>query len=103
MRMLFHLVLGLSIVICWTFQAEAAEANWDSGTIETVSGDYLYINGHKGRHVLELVGDCLWCTEGLGVVIRFQPFLRATVRPAQETVKGRKIRALVVRDGRGDE
>jgi hypothetical protein len=103
MRMLLHLVLVLTLVVGWSCHVHAAEANWDSGPIETISGDYLYINGQKGRHVLELIGDCLWCTEGLNVLVRFQPYLRATVRPFHDNVRGRKMRALVVRDGRRED
>lgn len=103
MRLLFSLLLIASLTVGWTLQAQAAEANWDAGPIDAINDDYLYIEGGKGRHVLQMIGDCSWCTLGLQVLIRFQPFRRATVTPYPGTERGHKVRTLVVRDGRYDE
>lgn len=102
MRTITGLLLALSIVIISPLQTGAAEADWDSGPIETISGDYIYVNGQRGRHVLEMLEDCPWCQEGLVVLVRFQPPVRATIRPFEESSRGRILRALVIKDGRED-
>jgi hypothetical protein len=103
MRILAWFLLVLSIGIISSVSGMAAESDWDSGPIETISGDQIYINGRRGRHVFEALGSCSWCEQGLDVLIRFQGFARAIITPKDETLRRRALRVLVIKDGREEE
>jgi hypothetical protein len=72
----------------------------DVGFIVSVEGGLVYVQGAKGSHVLEVLRECLWCSEGQEVAVTFSGYGRATLRPASRSHHGKPVRALLVRDGR---
>ena len=100
MRILAWFALSLTIACCSSLQSIAAESDWDSGPIEIISEDRIYVNGRRGRHVFETLGSCLWCEQGLDVLIRFRGFARAIITPNNQPERNRSLRVLVIKDGR---
>jgi hypothetical protein len=86
------------------FPSQAAE--FDSGPIETFSENVVLVRGNKGIHELELLGPCLWCEEGLEVLVTFYGVVRATLTPVVDTSSSFRpspVPVLIIRDGRYEE
>jgi len=81
----------------------ALSRDYDSGLIEDISENYIYVRGNRGLHVFEPLGYCSWCEVGLEVEVRFEGPVRATIKPYEETIGGRPVKALIIRDGREDQ
>lgn len=81
-------------------------ADYDSGSIDLIVEDTLYIEGTKGVYVVELLGLCTWCEEGLEVLVQFLGATRASIKPYREPgdfSSFKPVKALIIRDGRYEQ
>jgi hypothetical protein len=94
------------VILCFCFilithtRLCAVSVEYDSGLIERVVDDRIYVKGGLGDHVFEPVGICSWCEEGVEVSIAFQGYTRATLQPKSQSFRGRPLQVLIIRDGR---
>jgi hypothetical protein len=98
-----RLVLGIIMAVCLFILVcdESVQGQkYDVGVIEEITEGNIYVRGNHGLHVLETLGTCLWCEVGLEVIVSFEGFTRAKLSPYSESIRGRPVRAFVVRDGR---
>lgn len=79
---------------------DARRVDYDSGPIESLDEGLILVKGNRGVHVLEPLGVCFWCEEGMEVLITFLGFTRATLKPYSRSIRGRPIKVLVLEDGR---
>ena len=83
-------------------QSHAWQIDYDSGAIEAMDGDRVYVNGNRGPHLLETIGVCHWCKVGLTVVVTFKSLSRATIKPYVNSMGRRPVPAFIIRDGRSE-
>jgi hypothetical protein len=98
-----RLALGIVMAVCLFILVcdEPVQCQkYDVGVIEEITEGNIYVRGNHGLHVLETLGSCLWCEVGLEVIVIFEGFTRAKLSPYSESIRGRPVRAFVVRDGR---
>ncbi|AFM23667.1 hypothetical protein [Desulfomonile tiedjei] len=96
--------VALLILLCVALASYGTE--FDSGPIESVSNNVVLVRGNKGIYELELIGPCLWCEEGLEVLITFSGILRATLTPhvkSPDSFSPRPVHVLITRDARYEE
>jgi hypothetical protein len=94
----------LLVLLCLAQASYGTE--FDSGPIESVSNNVLLVRGNKGLYELELIGPCLWCEEGLEVLITFSGILRATLTPlvkSPDSFSPSPVHVLITSDGRYEE
>ncbi len=99
MRMLAVAAVVLTIALVAT-EAETRYIEYDNGPIMRDSGGTLYITGSKGRHVVVPMGLCDWCKRGVVVLITFEGWAKATLKPYHKNVPGKPVEALVIKHGR---
>lgn len=89
-----------AVVVLPHTQSHAWKVQYDSGPIEAMEGDRLYVKGSRGVHILETIGVCHWCEVGLTVLVTFTSLTRATVKPVVNSMGRRPVSAFIIRDGR---
>ena len=99
--------IGIPLVaMCFCFlQATplSQAADYDSGPINLIVDDTVYIDGNNGVYAVELLGMCTWCEEGIEVLIKFLGFTKATIQPYRapdDAAIFKPVRCLLVRDAR---
>jgi hypothetical protein len=100
----FAVIVVLTVLLCLGQFSYGTE--FDSGPIESVSSNVVLVRGNNGLYELELIGPCLWCEEGLEVLITFSGIVRATLAPlikSPDSFKPRPVQVLLIRDGRYEE
>lgn len=94
--------VGFALAILSQAQLDAGRIESDSGPIEAVDGDRIYVKGNRGVHVLETIGVCHWCEVGLTVLVTFKSLTRATIKPYVNTMGRRPVPVFIIHDGRED-
>jgi hypothetical protein len=102
MRMVLALLAAATLVLCCSNEGAAQTVDRDRGSIESIMGDRIIVNGLRGRHELEAIGVCSWCEADLEVVITFLSSLRGTLEPDSPSREARPVKVLIIRDGRED-
>ncbi len=102
MKLFVVVCAALAVAIVLETQLGAQQRDFDSGPIQAIDGDRVYVTGERGGHVLETVGVCYWCEVGLHVLINFQSVSRATIQPFFNTMGRRPVPVYIIRDGRED-
>lgn len=100
------LVMPFVLLVFFCLAQASSGTEFDSGPIESVSNNVVLVRGNKGLYELELIGPCLWCEEGLEVLITFSGILRATLTPhvkSPDSFSPRPVHVLITRDGRYEE
>jgi hypothetical protein len=103
-RTKFVALFALVVFLCLAQFSYGTE--FDSGPIESVSNNVVLVRGNNGLYELELIGPCLWCEEGLEVLITFSGIVRATLAPlikSPDSFSPRPVHVLITRDGRYEE
>ncbi|HMK35223.1 MAG TPA: hypothetical protein VK463_09170 [Desulfomonilaceae bacterium] len=98
--------IGMFLVLCLTVippgSIRAQKTDYDSGPIEVISENLVFVKGNRGTHVLEPIGECIWCEVGLEVLITFDTFVRVSFKPYSDAGNSRARSAFLVKDGRED-
>jgi hypothetical protein len=98
----------LPLIICFVFFfsseifAQTFGTQYDSGVIEEIYGDRVYVKSNLGSHIFEIISPCSWCETGITVGITFESFSRATMSPVPNTLETAPIQMFIIRDGRED-
>ncbi len=101
-------VKKLPLIICFVFIfageifAQTFGTQYDSGVIEEIYGDRVYVRSDLGSHIFEMISSCSWCERGITVSITFESFTRATMSPVPNTLETAPIQLFIIRDGRED-
>jgi hypothetical protein len=101
-----QLVMPFVLLILLCLAQASYGTEFDSGPIESVSNNVVLVRGNKGLYELELIGPCLWCEEGLEVLITFSGIVRATLAPlikSPDSFSPRPVHVLITGDGRYEE
>ncbi|MBI5248237.1 MAG: hypothetical protein HY912_01970 [Desulfomonile tiedjei] len=97
-------ILMATICVCLVQAAPVTHAaEYDSGLINHIIDDTVYVDGNNGMYVVELLGMCTWCEEGMEVLIKLPGFMKATIEPYRQpgdVSRFKPVRALIIRDAR---
>ncbi len=98
--MRFFVLLTATLVFFYGTIGDAQKIDYDSGPIEMMAEGKIYVKGNRGNHVLEPLGECVWCEVGLEVLITFKGLTRAELKPYAERGNSKSISVFLIKDGR---
>ncbi len=95
---------ALGVLVCFLVlncgEVAAGRTGRDEGTIDSMSESVVAVKGVRGVHILEFLGECSWCEEGMEVIVTFGSYGRASLSPRERSGLIRPVKAMVIKDGR---
>jgi hypothetical protein len=72
----------------------------DLGIIQEIIGDRVYIEGRLGNYIFEMLNTCSWCEKSLNVLVSFESFSRASIRPDPNPLNMASVQLFIIKDAR---
>jgi hypothetical protein len=94
------LIICLICVFDGETNSQTFREQYDSGVIEEIYGDSVYVQSNLGYHIFEMISPCSWCERGITVSITFEGFTRVTMTPIPNLLETAPIQLFIIRDGR---
>ncbi len=93
----------LLAIVAWQFGlafAQSYSPTSDLGVIQEITGDRVYIQGRLGDYIFEMLNTCNWCERSIDVIIAFESFSRASIRPDPNPLNMSSVQLFIMKDAR---
>ena len=93
----------LLAMVAWQFGlafAQSYSPKSDLGVIEEITGDRVYIQGKLGDYIFEMLTTCNWCERSVDVIVNFESFSRASMRPDPNPLNMSSVQLFIMKDAR---
>lgn len=100
LRVILGAALALGFIATQHVHAQTGQVATEKGVIREILDEKIYIEGETGMHVLETLGVCSWCEEGLSITIFFDTITKASIQPYPNPQRKKTVRAFILRDAR---
>ena len=93
----------LLAMVAWQFGlafAQGYSPTSDLGVIQEITGDRVYIQGRLGDYIFEMLNTCNWCERSIDVIIAFESFSRASIRPDPNPLNMSSVQLFIMKDAR---
>jgi hypothetical protein len=72
----------------------------DTGIIQEIIGDRIYVQGKLGAYIFEMINTCSWCERQADVAVVFESFSRASMHPYPNPLDMGSVQLFIVKDAR---
>ena len=72
----------------------------DTGIIQEIIGDRIYVQGKLGAYIFEMINTCSWCERLADVAVVFENFSRASMHPYPNPLDMASVQLFIVKDAR---
>ena len=72
----------------------------DTGIIQEIIGDRIYVQGKLGGYIFDMINTCSWCERHADVAVVFESFSRASMHPYPNPLNMASVQLFIVKDAR---